>query len=84
MEISTLTLSSNPFQGASEAPWLCLGEDVQGTALMIKGIMGIASGAWCAAVVRADTVCMPIPKAHSVEAGIGAEATGVPLCEDVE
>ena len=34
-------------------------------------------------VVRADTVCVPTPKAHSREARIGAEAAGVPLCEEV-
>ena len=31
----------------------------------------------------ADTVCVPTPKAHSREARIGAEAAGVPLCEEV-
>ena len=34
-------------------------------------------------MVRADAVCVPTPKAHSCEAGIGAEAAGVPLCEEV-
>ena len=50
---------------------------MQGTVLVIGGI---ASEAWCVDVVRADTMCVPTPKAHSREAHIGAEAAGVPLC----
>ena len=28
-------------------------------------------------------MCVPTPETHSGEAGTGAEATGVPLCEEV-